>query len=96
MASLYRRAEASGTALETLYRQFLRDVCGRLALPPDVSLERLADVAARRGQVDKGRMRSLLATCEMRLDAGVGKVSEQELLDLTQQMERIRKDMGIA
>ena len=96
LASLYRRAEASGTALETLYRQFLRDVCGRLALPPDVSLERLADVAARRGQVDKARMRSLLATCEMRLDAGVGKVSEQELLDLTQQMERIRKDMGIA
>ncbi len=94
LASLYRRAEASGTALETLYRQFLRDVCGRLALPPDVNLERLAEVAARRGQVDKERFRRLLATCELRLDAG--KVTEAELLDLTRQMESIRKEIGIA
>ena len=94
LASLYRRAEASGTALETLYRQFLRDICGRLALPPDVNLERLADVAARRGQVNKEKLRRLLATCEMRLDAG--KVTEAELLDLTRQMESIRKEIGIA
>ena len=94
LASLYRRAEASGTALETLYRQFLRDVCGRLALPPDVNLERLAEVAARRGQVDKERFRRLLATCEMRLDSG--KVNEAELLELTRQMESIRKEIGIA
>ena len=94
LASLYRRAEASGTALETLYRQFLRDVCGRLALPPDVNLERLADVAARRGQVDKERFRRLLATCELRLDAG--KVTEAELLDLTRQMECFRMEFGIA
>ena len=94
LANLYRRAEASGTALETLYRQFLRDVCGRLALPPDVNLERLAEVAARRGQVNKEGFRRLLATCEMRLDAG--KVTEAELLDLTRQMESIRKEIGIA
>ena len=94
LASLYRRAGASQTALETLYRQFLRDLCGRLALPPDVDLERLAAVAARRGQIDKERLRRLLATCELRLDAG--KVSEAELLDLTRQMESIRKDIGIA
>ena len=94
VASLYRRAEASGTALETLYRQFLRDICGRLALPPDVNLERLAEVAARRGQVDKERIRRLLATCELRLDEG--KVTESELLDLTRQMESIRKEIGIA
>ncbi len=94
LAGLYRRAGASQTALETLYRQFLRDICGRLALPPDVDLERLAAVAARRGQIDKDRMRRLLATCELRLDAG--KISEAELLDLTQQMESIRKDIGIA
>ncbi|MDQ2800280.1 MAG: hypothetical protein M3Y13_11645 [Armatimonadota bacterium] len=94
LASLYRRAEASGTALETLYRQFLRDVCGRLALPPDVNLERLAEVAARRGQVKKDRFRRLLATCELRLDQG--KVTEAELLDLTRQMESIRKELGIA
>ena len=94
LASLYRRAGASQTALETLYRQFLRDICGRLGLPPDVDLERLAAVAARRGQIDKERLRRLLATCELRLDQG--KVSEAELLDLTRQMESIRKEIGIA
>ena len=94
VASLYRRAEASGTALETLYRQFLREICGRLGLPPDINLERLAEVAARRGQVDKERMRRLLATCELRLDAG--SVTETELLDLTREMDQIRKDIGIA
>ncbi len=94
VANLYRRAAASGTALETLYRQFLRDICGRLSLPPDVNLETLADVAARRGQVNKEVLRRLLATCEQRLDEG--KLTEQELLDLTRQMERIRKEMGIA
>jgi hypothetical protein len=94
LASLYRRAGASQTALETLYRQFLRDICGRLALPPDVDLERLAAVAARRGQIDKERLRRLLATCELRLDSG--KISEAELLDLTRQMESIRKEIGIA
>jgi hypothetical protein len=94
LASLYRRAGASQTALETLYRQFLRDICGRLALPPDVDLERLAVVAARRGQIDRERLRRLLATCELRLDGG--KTSEAELLELTRQMESIRKEIGIA
>jgi len=93
LASLYRRAEAAPTALETLYRQFLRDVCGRLGLPPDVSLERLADVAARRGQVERAKMRGLLAACEQHLDTG--KVTEAALLDLTRQMDGIRKDIGI-
>lgn len=93
LAGLYRRAQASTAALETLYRQFLRDVAARLALAPDVNLERLADVAARRGGVDKANLRRLLATCEQRLDEG--KVTEPELLDLSRQMDRIRKDIGI-
>lgn len=94
LAGLYQRAQASSTALETLYRQFLRDLAARLSLAPDVNLEHLADVAARRGGVDKAALRRLLATCERRLDDG--KVTEPELLDLARQMERIRKDIGIA
>lgn len=93
LANLYRRAEAAPTALETLYRQFLRDICGRLGLPPDVSLERLAEVAAKRGQVNKEKLRGLLAACEQHLDTG--KVTEAALLDLTRRMEAIRKDIGI-
>jgi len=93
LAGLYRRAQASTAALETLYRQFLRDLAARLALAPDVNLERLADVAARRGGLDKAKLRRLLATCEQRLDDG--KITEPELLDLARQMDGIRKDIGI-
>jgi hypothetical protein len=94
LAGLYRRAQATTTALDILYRQFLRDLCGRLALPPDVNLETLAEASARRGRIDKAALRRLLASCEQRLDDG--KLTEAELLDLSRQMERIRKDMGIA
>lgn len=94
LAGLYRRAQASPVALEAVYRQFLRDLTGSLALAPDVSLERLANVAARRGHGDKEALRRLLASCEQALDAG--KVSEQDLLALTRQMETTRKDMGLA
>ena len=94
LAGLYQRAQASSTALEILYRQFLRDLAARLALAPDVNLEHLADVAARRGGVEKDALRRLLATCEQRMDDG--KVTEAELLDFARQMERIRKDIGIA
>ena len=94
LAGLYRRAKASPAALETLYRQFLRDLSARLALAPNVSLEQLSEVAARHGGVDKEALRRLLATCEQRLDSGA--VTKPELLDLTRQMEAVRKDLGLA
>lgn len=94
LAGLYRRAKAAPAALETLYRQFLRDLSARLALAPTVSLEQLSEVAARHSGVDKEALRRLLATCEQRLDSGI--VSEPDLLDLTRQMEAVRKDLGLA
>ncbi len=94
LAGLYQRAKASPAALETIYRQFLRDLSARLALAPNVSLEQLSAVAARHGGVDKEALRRLLAACEQRLDSGA--VSEKELLDLTRQMEAVRKDLGLA
>ncbi len=94
LAGLYQRAHASPAALETLYRQFLRDLSARLALSPDVNLEQLAEAAARGGAVRKDALRRLLATCEQRLDSG--SITEPELLDLTRQMEAVRKDLGLA
>jgi hypothetical protein len=94
VAALYQRAGASATALDTLYRGFLRDLCANLALAPDVGLEQLAETAARRGQTERQALRRLLAACEERLDAG--KVTETDLLDIVRRMERVRKDMGIA
>lgn len=94
LAGLYQRAGASVTALDTLYRNFLRDLCARLAVAPDIELEQLAETASRRGQTDRQRLRGLLAACEERLD--MGHVTEADLLDLVRRMERVRKDMGIA
>ncbi|HEX5324371.1 MAG TPA: hypothetical protein VFW40_11330, partial [Capsulimonadaceae bacterium] len=93
LAGLYQSAGATVPALETIYRQFLRDLCGRLALPPDVSLQMLADVAARRGKLDRNALRQLLSACERRLDQK--QLTEGELLDLVRQMERFRKQLGI-
>ena len=94
LAGLYQRAQASTTALETIYHAFLRDLCARLALAPDVNLEHLAESASRRGETDRDRLRQLLAACEERLD--IGRVTDAELLDLVRRMERVRKDLGIA
>jgi hypothetical protein len=93
LAGLYRSAGATAPALETIYRQFLRDLCARLALPPDISLQQLAEAAARRGKLDRNALRQLLSLCEQHLDQR--QVSEGELLELVRQMERFRKQLGI-
>jgi len=94
LANLYWKAGASTTALEMIYKQFLRELTSRLGLSADVNLETLADVASRRGGVGVMEMRRLLTLCEQHIDSG--KVSEVELLDLVRRMDRIRKDIGIA
>ncbi|MEO7716897.1 MAG: DUF4350 domain-containing protein [Capsulimonas sp.] len=93
LSNLYQRAGASATALETIYRHFLREVTGRLALPPDTSLENVAAVAARRSSVPLADVRQLLADCENAIDRG--SVPEANLLSLVRRMDRIRKDLGI-
>jgi hypothetical protein len=93
LAMLYWRAGASGTALETVYRQFLRDLTSKLALGSDASLEEVAELAARRGQINVGELRHVLAACENAIDTG--RINEVELLDLVRRMDRIRKDTGI-
>jgi hypothetical protein len=93
LAGLYRRARASTAALETLYRQFLRDLCGRLGIAPTSSLEKVADMAGRRFHSDPDQLRRLFARCEQCLDQG--KISEAELLGLARMMETIRKECGI-
>lgn len=93
LAGLYRSAGATLPALETIYRQFLRDLCARFALPPDVSLSQLAEVASRRGRLDRNALRQLLSACERHLDQR--QLSEGELLDLVRQMDRYRKQLDL-
>lgn len=93
LAALYQRAGASVTSLETIYRQFLRDLTSKLALASDASLEEVAALAARRGNIDVNELRRVLAGCENAIETD--RISEAELLDLVRRMDRIRKDTGI-
>jgi hypothetical protein len=93
LAGLYQSAGATIPALETVYRQFLRDLCTRLALPSNTSLQQLADAAARRGRLDRQDLQRLFSACERHLD--FQQLSEADLLDLVRQMERFRKQLGI-
>lgn len=93
LASLYRSAHAATPALDFIYRQFLRDLCARLALPSDISLAQLADAAGRRGQVDAVELKKLMGSCEQHLSTQ--SVTESEMLELVRKMEQFRKEMGI-
>ena len=93
LAGLYRNAHATVPALDIIYRQFLRDLCGRLALPPDVSLDQLAEAASRRAHLNKANLQRLLGNCERALDQQ--SLTESELLLLVKYMERFRKELGI-
>jgi len=92
LASLYRRADATVPALETLYRQFLRDLCEKLALPPDVPLEKLAEVAARTSGINANVLKRLISACETALDNQ--NLTGSDLLTLTRQMEQVKRQLN--
>jgi hypothetical protein len=93
LAALHWRADARITALDTTYRQFLRDLSSRLSLPSDSSLEELAVAAGRRARVDPDRLRKVFAEAEFAMDTG--KIGEAMLIDLVRRMDILRKEMGI-
>ena len=99
LAGLYQSAHATSTALETIYRQFLREICARFALPTDTTYDRMVEVAARRGGVNGDDLRRLFIACEQALDidsSGRNRaVSDQELITLVRAIERFRKELGI-
>jgi hypothetical protein len=94
LAGLYQHAGASGAALDSVYKQFLREVCQRYGLPAGVTLDRMAETAARRGGVNAADLRKLLAACERALDSPTGP-SERDLIALVRVIERFRKELGI-
>jgi hypothetical protein len=92
LAGLYRRAQATVPALEIIYRQFLRDLCDRLAVPPDVPLERLAEIAARQSKINPNSLKRLIVACETALDKK--QLSTSDLVSLTRQMEQVKRQLG--
>lgn len=93
LSSLFWKAGASITVLEMIYRNFLRELTTRLGLSSDTQLEHLADIVARRLNMNKMEIRNLIASCEQHIDSG--RLTETELLDYVRRMDRIRKEIGI-
>ena len=89
MARLYRRAGAGDIALVTLYKTFARELTHALDLPPDLPASALVQQAERRYGAESEALSPLLTRCE---EVVRGKrVSEAEMLDLAQRLERFRR-----
>lgn len=89
MAELYRRAEASGIAIELLYRPFARDLANKVDAPPDAPARDIARLAAARFGWPQSALEQLMVRCE-RIAEGAP-VSEAEMLRLAQQMDDYRR-----
>ena len=108
LADLYRRARASDAALEGVYLAFWRDLCRAVGVPLDTDTTEVArmavaslgvdaygpNVAAKRAKREE-RLRTLLQTCEAKIDAGAKKLNEGELLSLSRALEDMRKELQL-
>lgn len=89
MARLYRRAGAGDIALVTLYKIFVRELAHILDVSPDLPALELAQRAAQKYNIEDAALLSLVTRCEEVLHGK--RVSEAEMLDLAQRLERFRR-----
>jgi hypothetical protein len=105
MALLYHRAGAGEIALETIYRDFVRDLAAKVDAPPEADAGRLAEMAERRLGLSKTGLRELLARCEQAVGGdgpgssalpGAGRrLPEAEILRLARQIQDYRRKTGL-
>jgi len=89
MADLYRRAAASGIAIELLYRPFVRELARRLDAAPDATHEQIARLAEERFGWPSHELTQMMQRCERIVDGA--EVSEAEMLALARQMDDYRR-----
>ena len=92
MANITRLAQASDLAMQNIYSKFRNRLCRFSGLPAKVETVRLADIAARRANVDSHELAGLLSRCEEA--AGGEKVSDSELLKLVSRIREIDSRLG--
>jgi hypothetical protein len=104
MALLYRRAGAGEIALETIYKDFVRDLASKVDAPPEADSQRLAELAERRFGISAGGLRDLLVRCEQAVTAGEAgesvsrsgkRLPDAELLRLARQIQDYRRKAGL-
>ncbi len=89
MADLYRRAGASGIAVELLYRPFARDLAHRVDAPTDATPADIARLAEARLGLPRAALQDLMDRCEGIIDGAA--VTEADMLRLAQQMDDYRR-----
>lgn len=92
MANITRLARASDLAMQNIYSEFRKRLCGFSGLPVKVDNVRLADVAASRAGIDPQALGALLYRCE-EVAAGE-KISDSELLKLVSRIREIEATLG--
>lgn len=102
LADLYRRAHARDAALEGVYLPFWRDLCRAAGMALDAPtaevVPRAAGLAGLGGEERarfEARLAQLLSRCEEKIDAGPKSLTDGELLELTWEMEAMRKELGL-
>jgi hypothetical protein len=93
MARLYRRVGARNLAIQTMYVQLLRDLERELRLTGDALPSDIISNASIQLNVDSGTLTSIVNRCE-RCIAG-SKLTEREMIELAQAIERFRRESGI-
>jgi hypothetical protein len=88
MARLFQRAGASEIAMQTLYRQFIRDLARHLDMPPESERAILVQRAAQQDGIPPGELHQLLSSCEAATKA---RISETDLRQLAVQIETFRR-----
>lgn len=89
MARLYRRAEAGDVALEILYRNFKRELTGRLELEPDARPADISSAAQRRLGWDPLALSGTLDRCEAA--ARGERIDQAEMMKIASQIEEYRR-----
>ena len=102
LADLYRRAQARDAALEGVYLPFWRDLCRAAGMPLDAPTPEVVPRAAALTGYDgdtrarfEARLLRLVSQCEAKIDAGPKELTDSDLLELTWEMEAVRKELGL-
>lgn len=91
MASLYKASRLRRDSLEILERSFLRDVSRMVGFPLGASRDRLAErISSLMGEEAERRFLLLMEKIEQRKKR---RITEKELIRLTQEMEGCRREM---
>ena len=93
MARLHQRSGAADITLETLYRQFQRDLMRPLDLPPETPLSQQLKRAEKKFGLNGETLKQLFVRCEEVCQGQ--RISEAEMVNLVKQIDNFRRSLNL-